>query len=196
MTQTAPLDGQHTLEDYTGYYSRVYRYVLSLVHDSPEAEDLTQETFLRAHQHQDSLRNSPALTAWLYRIATHICLDRLRQNNRRSHLEADADPAEVEVADTDRPALQQVIERNEMSTCVQSYLAHLSDSYRAVILLHDMYGLTAPEISALLNVSLATVKIRLHRARRKLKMALETGCTLAHDERGVLTCEAKPDPSP
>ena len=62
MTQTTPLDTQNTSAVFADHYSRVYRYILSLVHDSTEAEDLTQETFLRAYQRQDSLRNSQAFT--------------------------------------------------------------------------------------------------------------------------------------
>jgi RNA polymerase sigma-70 factor (ECF subfamily) len=195
MTQTTPADAQNPMAVPSDYYGRVYCYILSLVHDSTEAEDLTQETFLRAYQRQDSLRDPQAFTAWLYRIATHICLDRLRQHGRRDRIESEVDPDEVDTVDWEVPSLQQVIEQNEMSACVQRYLARLSDSYRAVILLHDMHGLTASEISALLNVSLATVKIRLHRARQKLRIVLVTACTLEHDERGVFTCEAKSNSS-
>ncbi len=186
------LDAQNRLSNSTEHYDRLYRYVLSLVHDTAEAEDLTQDTFLRAYQRQDTLRDSQAMLAWLYRIATHVCLDRLRQRVRRDPLESDTDPAEVEVIDSEGPSLQQVIEQNEMSTCVQSYLARLADSYRAVILLHDMHELTAVEIADLLDLSLNTVKIRLHRARQKLRTLLGLGCTLGYDERGVFTCEAKP----
>jgi RNA polymerase sigma-70 factor (ECF subfamily) len=78
-----------------------------------------------------------------------------------------------------------------MSACVQGYLNHLPDSYRAVILLHDMEGLTASEIAQLLGESLPTVKIRLHRARQKLRSALQSDCAFSHDERNVLTCESK-----
>ncbi len=190
MPSTLP-DPQNRLSNSTEHYDRLYRYVLSLVHDTAEAEDLTQDTFLRAYQRQDSLRDSQAMLAWLYRIATHVCLDRLRQRTRRDPLESDIDPAEVETMDTEGPSLQQVIEQNEMSACVQSYLARLADSYRAVILLHDMHELTALEISGLLDLSLPTVKIRLHRARQKLRTLLGMGCTLGYDERGVFTCEAK-----
>ncbi len=186
-------DVQDVLADFSGYRDRIYRYVLSLVHDSAEADDLTQETFLRAYQHQESLRDARAGMAWLYRIATHLSLDRLRQRVRHAPLESDANPDEVDVADRHTSSLQQVVEQNEMSTCVHSYLIRLSDSYRAVILLHDMHDLTAPEIAALLGMSLANVKIRLHRARQKLKASLETGCSFDYDERGVLTCESRPN---
>lgn len=172
-------------------YQRIFRYIMSMVRDTAEAEDLTQETFLRAYQRRDSLRDEGAQTAWLYRIATHVCLDRLRQYARRSPKESQTHLDEIDVAEPDTPSLQQTFERDEMSECVQGYLNRLSDSYRAVILLHDMHDLTASEIAQLLGESLATIKIRLHRARRKLSIALEGGCSFSHDERDVLVCESK-----
>lgn len=172
-------------------YNRLYRYVLSLVHDAHEAEDLTQDTLLRAHQRREALRHPGAFTAWLYQIATHVCLDRLRQHSRRDMQEIEATPEDLETIAADGPSLQQVIEQNEMSACVQGYLARLADSYRAVILLHDVHGLTAGEIAGLLDESLATVKIRLHRARARLRTTLQSGCALSHDETGVLTCDPK-----
>lgn len=87
--------------------------------------------------------------------------------------------------------LQKLIERDEMSACVQRYLSDLSDNYRAVILLHDMHGLTSAEIARLLDESLPNVKIRLHRARRKLKIALAGGCAFSRDGDGVLVCEPR-----
>ena len=172
-------------------YPRIFRYIMSMVRDTAEAEDLTQETFLRAYQRRDSLRDKGAQTAWLYRIATHICLDRLRQYARRSPKESEADLNEVDVPEPDTPSLQKALEQGEMSECVQRYFNRLSDSYRSVILLHDMHELTAPEIAQLLGESLATIKIRLHRARRKLSVALAAGCEFSHDERDVLVCESK-----
>ena len=172
-------------------YARIFRYIMSMVGDEAEAEDLTQETFLRAYQRRDSLRDVGAQTAWLYRIATHVCLDRLRQYAPRSPKESNTDLDEIDVAEPDTPSLQQTLERDEMSECVQRYFNRLSDSYRSVILLHDMHELTTPEIAQLLGESLATVKIRLHRARIKLRIALKAGCAFSYDEHSVLTCESK-----
>lgn len=176
---------------FEGDYRRIFRYIVSMVQDTMEAEDLTQETFLRAYRGQDSLRDEGARAAWLYRIATHVCYDRFRQYARRKPMESETDLDQVDVAEPDTPSLQQTIERDEMSACVQGYLNDLSDGYRAVILLHDMHELTSPEIAQFLGESLAAVKIRLHRARRKLRTALEAGCAFAYDERNVLTCESK-----
>ncbi len=172
-------------------YSRIYRYILSMVRDVKEAEDLTQETFIRALRSHDSLRNPAAQTAWLYKIATHVSYDRLRQYARFNSRESDTDLEQVEMAEPCAPSLQKITEQDEMSACVQDYLNRLPDNYRAVILLHDVHELTASEISRLLDESLATVKIRLHRARLRLKAALQSGCTFSVDEDSVLTCESK-----
>ncbi len=184
-------DAQNASVLFKGDYQRIFRYILSMVQDTAEAEDLTQETFLRAYRRRDSLREEGAQTAWLYRIATHVSLDRLRQYARRGPMESDTDLDQVEIAEPDTPSLQKTIERDEMSWCVQNYLNRLSDSYRAVILLHDMHELTASEIAQLLGESLDNVKIRLHRARHKLKIALEAGCDFSVDENSTLTCESK-----
>ena len=191
VVQEDALEVENATDIFQGDYERIFRYIMSMVHDTAEAEDLTQETFLRAYRRRDSLRDEGAQTAWLYRIATHVCLDRLRQYARRNPLESETDLDQVDVAEPDTPSLQQTIERDEMSACVQRYLNGLPDSYRAVMLLHDMHEMTAPEIAQLLGESLANVKIRLHRARRKLRTALEASCAFSYDERSVLTCESK-----
>lgn len=107
-------------------------------------------------------------------------------------MESDADLDSIAPADTGEPSLQLTIDPNEMSACVQQYLADLPDNYRTVILLRDMHGMTRLEIAETLGLSLSTVKIRLHRARRKLQETLDTGCTFSHDAREVLVCEPKP----
>jgi len=173
------------------HYPRIYHYTLSLMHDPAEADDAAQETLVRAYRHLDSLRDVSALTTWLYRIATHICLDRIRRQARGAEIEPETDLDDLE--EVGIPSLQQIVERNDMSACVQRYLDSLSDSYRAVILMHDLDGLTSPQIAAALGVSLATVKIRLHRARLRLQTQLEAGCAFSHDERDVLVCEPKPE---
>ncbi len=191
MSVDNSIDTPDTPAFFETYYDRVYRYLHSMVHASAEAEDLTQETFLRAYKQRESLRESGALVAWLYRIATHAALDRLRQRARRAPKEVELDVAEIELPDPDDVSLQQGIEQEEMSTCVQQYLANLSDNYRAVILLHDMEELTGSQIAEFLDLPLATVKMRLHRARRRLQATLRAGCDFSSDERNVLVCEPK-----
>jgi len=170
---------------------RIRRYILGMVRDPAEAEDLTQETFLRAYSHWDSLRDKNAARGWLYRIATHACLDRLRQRVQHVSLDGEEGARSTASAPSPSPSAQEVAERAETSVCVQRCLDYLSDSYRAVILLYEGHSLTAPEIAELLGESVGTVKIRLHRARRKLQEIMEIGCAVSHGTGGVLCCEPK-----
>lgn len=186
---------------YRDHHDRIRRYVQGLVRDPLEAEDLTQEAFLRAYRGRAALREPRTLATWLYRIATNVSVDRLRQRRRRAPHEVAVALDSVEAADTRPPSLEQRAEQREMSTCVQTHVEDLPYPYRAVVLLHDQHSLTGSEIADILGVSLATVKMRLHRGRRKLQASLTAGCTFSHDERSVLVCESKialsatPEPS-
>ena len=174
------------------YRARVVRYIRYLVHDASEAEDLTQETFIRAYRQQGTLRDPTALENWLYRIATHICIDRLRQRARTTARQADSPVEDLPIVDHDQPSPFVIVQQAEMGECVDQYVATLSDQQKAVLLLHDADGMTDNEIADLLALPLTTVKMRLHRARQKLGAALKNACTFGRDDRGVFVCEPKP----
>lgn len=177
------------------YRPLIHRYISRLVRDATIADDLTQETFLRAHQHVGQLKNAAAVEAWLYRIATNVCYDRFRRREDRELAwplpgpEGDRDDAGPE-DDALRP--DQLLEQREMSDCVQRFLVELPSAHRQVLLLHDLQGYTDPEIARMLGLSLQNVKIRLHRARVRLRAALSEGCRFSCDDRGVFICEPKP----
>ena len=188
MAPTGSDDGSGFFEE---NYDRVFRYVRGMVRDSNEAEDLTQEAFLRAHRERETLKDPGAMLSWLYRIATHVALDRLRQRASAAARETKVDAADLDPPDLSAPTLDLGVEQAEMSACVQRFLVDLPDTFRSAILLHDVHGLSGTEIAAVLDVSLPTVKIRLHRARLRLKASLEGGCQFSCDDRGVLVCEPK-----
>ncbi len=173
------------------YRPAVTRYIRYLIRDAAEAEDLAQETFLRAHQQRETLRDAEALESWLYQIATHISIDRMRQRARSLARLTDKPAEDLPIIDQKRSPLA-IVQQNEMSGCVQQYVSKLSDPHRAVLLLHDADGLTAEEIANLLELPLTTIKMRLHRARRQLQTALDDACAFGRDERGVFVCEPKP----
>ncbi len=175
------------------YRAPVTRYIRYLIRNAADAEDLAQEVFLRAHRQLDTLRDPAALESWLYQIATHVSIDRMRQRAKALEREADTSPEELPIADQRRPSALTVIQQDEMSACVQRYVANLTDTHKAVLLLHDSDGLTADEIARLLQLPLTTIKMRLHRARRQLQTALKAACKFEHDERGVFVCEPKRD---
>lgn len=175
------------------YRGPVTRYIRYLIRSAPDAEDLAQEVFLRAHRQSGALRDPAALESWLYQIATHVSIDLMRQRVRTLQHQAETPVEELPLADQRRPSPLTLARQDEMSTCVQRYVAGLRDGYKAVLLLHDSDGLTADEIAHLLELPLSTVKMRLHRARRQLQAALKSGCEFGHDERGVFVCEPKRD---
>ena len=169
---------------------RIYRYLLSLVHNPSEADDLTQDTFLRAYSHRDSLRDPNAIRGWLYRIATRVCLDHLRQRVAQVSIDGEEGGQTVHTLPSASPSALEITERQETAACVQRCLDFLSDSYRAVILLHEAHSLTAPEIAELLGESVGTIKIRLHRARRKLQEIMQIGCAVSQGANGVPCCNS------
>lgn len=178
-----------------GHRDAIHRYLLSLVREDAEAEDLTQETFLRAHQKLSTLVDDSRLVPWLYKIATNVARDRFRQASFRHRPQPLGDHGEddtgTSVALDDGPRLDKVLEQREMGDCVRGFLERLPEPHRAAILLHDVEGLTNPEIAEMLGVSLSTVKIRVHRARKELRAALDRGCSFTLDERGVRICEPR-----
>lgn len=169
---------------------RIYRFALGMLRDPSLAEDAAQETFLRAYRGLDSLRDPAAMTTWLYRIAARACVDLIRAQSLAAGSSPETDLDEIE--DLESPSLQQVVERADMGSCVQIYIEGLSDGYRSVIMMHDLEGLTSVEIASSLGLTLATVKMRLHRARLRLRAQLEADCALTYDERNVLVCEPAP----
>ena len=189
LSSGAPSIGQPL----TQYESQVQRHLRAMVRNADLAEELTQETFLRALAAHTTLRDDQATLGWLYRIATNVALDHLR---RQSLPVAPAlvPDEELERAATKRDApasVQTKVEQAEMSGCVQGYLGALPDDQRVAVLLHDAHGLSNPEIAELVGCSLANAKMRVHRGRKRLHELLEDGCTFSLDERGELVCDPK-----
>ncbi len=181
--------------------ARVYRYLLSMARDRDTAEDLTQETFLRALRGLGGLRDRAALVAWLDRVAANVFLDWVRAEGRRRLACTGGQEGQDAglVAEIPDPGMRvdRRVEQAQMSKCVRGFVDELPDDYRAVILLHDAYGLSSGEIAEILGVSVATAKIRIHRGRARLRTALQEGCEFEPDERGVTVCNpaspAQPD---
>jgi RNA polymerase sigma-70 factor (ECF subfamily) len=176
------------------YQRPIYNYLLRMTLNQVEAEDLTQETFVRAHRSLPGFRGEASLSTWIYRIATNVSTDHFRRRSTqqaKAALSLDAESEREWLGDGASSSPQQLAAQSEMSDCVQRFIARLPADYRTALVLHDLQGLKNREIADVLDVSLSTVKIRLHRARKKLREALDTGCDFGHDERNVFVCEPK-----
>lgn len=154
-----------------------------------DAEDLADETLLRALDAVDEFRGEAALSTWLHRIALNLACD-LQRRHERSPVHCaghGADLPDVVVDSVDA----EVLERQQMSCCVQSLLAKLPAPQRQVLAQADMLDRTAPEIARDSGITTGNVKIRLHRARRAMQAALEAHCDFEHQAAGVLCCVPK-----
>lgn len=181
------------------YRPLIRRHLSAMLRDPEAAEDLTQETYGRALAQLGSLRDPKAGLAWLYRIATNVALDRLRRKMPTTVALNDVTTRAVDVAAArERPGIsliEEALEHSEMSECIQDYLQRLPDDHRVAILLHDVHGLTNPEVAGVVGCSLPTAKIRVHRAHERLRHTLQGVCEFHIDDRGVLVCGRKPEES-
>jgi RNA polymerase sigma-70 factor (ECF subfamily) len=179
------------------YRPRIVRYLSRLIGDD-EAEDIAQEVFEKVNRSLGGFEGRSKLSTWIYRIATNAVLDRFRSTSFRRSLVRDTledslaiDNKNVWTGETENPTDQKLI-RKEMSECVREYIDKLSPDHRTVIVLKEIEGFKNREIADILQVSLDTVKIRLHRARTALKKELDNACSFYHTEQGILACDRKP----
>lgn len=167
------------------YYHRVRKFILASVKDESVADDLTQETFIRIQGSLDALRDRSKISSWVFRIAYHLCQDHFRGLKNSSTHEEIHDGL-VNLQET---SIQKKLEQDEMSRCVQDQLNLLSESMRSVLIFADVMDFTHQEIANILGLTVENVKVRVHRARKKMKDILKEKCTFEVDERNVLVCE-------
>lgn len=170
---------------------RVLRYLTRLVGER-DAEDLAQTVMLKVSGGLTGLRRDSSLSTWIYRIATNVAMDRLRVPAREQAPEDELDAEEGQIpSDARSPSVEAIAIRTEMSACIREFVEHLPDHYKMVIVLSELEGFKNAEIASILGVSLETVKIRLHRARARLREDLKQGCSFYSDERSSLACDRK-----
>jgi RNA polymerase sigma-70 factor, ECF subfamily len=173
---------------FDAHYGRVKNVIASKVKDDWLAQDLAQETFLRAFKKIDGLKDKTSIGPWLIKIAKNLCLDYFRQD-ARNRLEQQNPGREITTADA--TSTEKALEKHQMSACVQKQMTHLPETYRNVLWLYEVMGLSQKEIAAVVNISLENVKVRLHRARLKFKAILKEQCSFEKDERNVIVCEPR-----
>ncbi len=175
---------------YAEFHPRIRRYLDRLL-GGGEAEDATQEVFVKVSQALARFRGGSSVSTWLYRVATNVAYDRMRSASFRRNGDVSIDSATPEKDPS--PGIERQLARREMSDCVDRFIDHLPANYRSVVILSEQEGLTNQEIGKALGLTVHTVKIRLHRARTRLKQELGDGCTFYRDERNELACDPKPN---
>jgi RNA polymerase sigma-70 factor, ECF subfamily len=169
------------------YQKRIYRLAVHMLHDDTEAEDVTQETFVRAYQGLNRFQGNSQPYTWLYRIAVNLSLNIIRARKPRQHTTEASDPrienwvaARATLVGSDPSAAS---EQRQLAAALCEAIDDLSDSLRTTLILVCIEGIRHDEAAQILGCPEGTVAWRVHEARRKLREHLaQRGFAVPGDE--------------
>ncbi|ATP42162.1 RNA polymerase sigma factor SigW [Solibacillus sp. R5-41] len=158
------------------YQHKLYQVCYRMLGNKQEAEDIAQEAFIRAYINLHSYDQNRKFSTWLYRIATNLCIDRIRKKKPDYYLDAEVAGTEglnmySQIA-VDEQLPEEAVEQMELQDRIQYEISRLPDKYRSVIVLKYIEELSLLEISEILDMPLGTVKTRIHRGREALRKQL------------------------
>jgi RNA polymerase sigma-70 factor (ECF subfamily) len=169
------------------YEKMIYNLALSKLGNRENAQDLTQECFLRAYKMLRSYRSDAAFSTWIYTICQNLVYDFYRANKKRKKAEVslyiqddEQEYKELEIADNSSEP-SDIVLRNEKIKKIRELINSLPDDMRDIIIMRDLNNLSYNEIAESLDIEIGTVKSRLSRAREKLKKYI-----LENSENGEL----------
>lgn len=161
------------------YHAPIHALVARMVNNGPEAEDLVQDTFLKAFKGIGGFKGNSAFKTWLYQIATNTCLNYLAKAERKYRHDSLSTPVgeEGEMTLGDRLASEAALPEeaavtSEVYKRVEDAVNRLSPEFRSVLVLRDLQDLSYEEVSETLGINLGTVKSRLARARKQVQQWL------------------------
>jgi RNA polymerase sigma-70 factor (ECF subfamily) len=156
------------------YQERIYATIYHMTSNHEDANDLTQETFIKAFQALKSFKGGSSFYTWVYRIGINKTINFLKQRKNRSHMSlndldfnAEHDPDLVALVSDKTPRRE--VNLAELQEKLNEAMQKLSDSHRLVVTLHDVQGLPHDEIAEIMNCNIGTVRSRLFYARQQLQ---------------------------
>jgi RNA polymerase sigma-70 factor, ECF subfamily len=161
------------------HQDRLFSAMIQVTGSSHDAEEVTQEAFIRAFLKLDSFQKNSQFFTWLYRVAFNIALSRKRRRRIRVSLDQQRQDTGDEVVDQADGVDAGLIRADNVSL-VQTALARLSQEHRAILVLREMNEASYEEMAEILELSIGTVRSRLNRARKQLRLTIEEiECSLA-----------------
>lgn len=159
------------------YQGRIMALVVRFVHDSHEAQDVTQEAFIKAYRALGNFRGESAFYTWLYRIAINTAKNYLVSRNRRPPSE-DVDAADAEFYDGDHglknvDTPERMLLRDEIDEAIQESIRKLPEDLRVALTLREYEGLSYEDIAHVMQCPVGTVRSRIFRAREAVDKALQ-----------------------
>jgi RNA polymerase sigma-70 factor (ECF subfamily) len=162
----------------------LFGYLRKMLGNGADADDVLQDTLMRMASSLPTLEKTTAVRSWAFRIASNLAIDHIRRNKRATL---------VEFTETDDPDDDQEdgLVLNEMSACVREVIDGLPPDYRAAIVLFNLEGKSVSETAEILGISVGATKVRIHRARKRLRDALNRECTYYTTPDGTTRCDRK-----
>lgn len=181
---------------YNDFFPKILQYITRLIGRN-DAEDVAQNVFDKINRGLEGFQEKSNLSTWIYRIATNTVIDMSRSaayKNAAAHTPMEDDmnhDHQAVTKDHQPPSTDQLVIRKEMNACIKEYIDKLPHDYKTVIVLSELEGLPNKEIAEILDISLDNVKIRLHRARARLKTLLNEACDFYYTDDNTLACDRK-----
>lgn len=172
------------------YGERIYNVCLKFASTEAEAEDLTQEVFLKLYRQLHRFRGDVPLVAWALRLSRNLCIDHYRHHRIRKQSETVSEDVLSHMPSSENP--QSDAQTRERQRLVHRTLREMPEDLATVVLLRDLQGWSYDEVAAYLEVPLGTLKSRLNRARRDLVGRLEDHLGLSGPESGVVERQVSP----
>jgi RNA polymerase sigma-70 factor (ECF subfamily) len=166
---------QAQYELYRRYKDRIYGIAYRMSNNRQEAEDISQNIFLRVFDKIHSFRGEAAFSSWLYRLAMNVCINHFHSDKKRK----EKFPSTIsDLQEVNSPALKAKEEKLHLKPYLEKAIRALPAGYRMVFILYDIEGYQHHEICKMMNISEGTSKSQLHRARKELRRLLEPYVTL------------------
>ena len=177
-------------EIYHSYAPKVRRYLQSIF-SVEDSEDLLQDIFIKVYNSLPMFRGDSSLNTWIYRIASNTVKDRYKSNGHKfSKVQHELSPSSLHYNNSQfATTFDKQLEKEEMNDCIRQFINELTGTNRDVFILSQYENLSNKEIAEILNITVGSVKIRLHRAKEVLKDALTRNCNIYLDDNSEITCE-------
>ncbi len=174
LVELAQADDERAFEELVGRYeTKVYSLSIKMLRNPQDAEDVLQDTFLRAYRGLKSFKGNSTFSTWIYRITANSALMKLRKKQLPTVSIEDADErdAPINIPDWAPGPVEQLLNQ-ETREAMQDAIESLPAEFGQVFVLRDVEGLSNADVAEILDLSVAAVKSRLHRARLKVRNRL------------------------
>lgn len=160
------------------YQKMIYNLAYRMFNNASDAEDITQEVFLKIYRNIEKCSGKPSIKTWVYTITYNTCIDEIRKNKGKEKISLDKNLSSDDGVysfelDSKEPTPEMYLLNKEGIKDIENAINQLNETNRTLVFLRDVKGLSYNEISEIMDMNIGTVKSRLNRARNNLKNILK-----------------------